>query len=34
MIRYGAPRARPNQGLGASELRGPEHKCKSIYPSI
>jgi len=30
MIRYGAQRTRPNQGLGASELRGPEPKCKSI----
>jgi len=34
MIRYGAQRARPNQGLGALELRGPEPKCKSINQSI
>ena len=34
MIRYGAQRARSNQGLGASGLRGPEPKCKSIYLSI
>ena len=27
MIRYGAQRARPNQGLGASGLKGPEPKC-------
>ena len=31
MIRYGAQRARPNQGLGASGLRDTEPKCKSIY---
>jgi len=34
MIRYGAQRVRPNQGLGASGLRDPEPKCKSIYLSI
>jgi len=33
MIRYGAQRACPNQGLGASGLRGPEPKCKSINQS-
>jgi len=26
MIRYGAQRARPNQGLGSSELQVPEPK--------
>jgi len=30
IIRYGAQRVDSNQGLGASGLRGPEPKCKSI----
>jgi len=34
MIWYGAQRARLNQGLGASGLRGPEPKSKYIYLSI
>jgi len=29
MIRYGEQRARLNQGLGASGLRGPEPKSRS-----
>ena len=32
-IRYGAQRARSIQGLGASALRGPEPRCKSIDQS-
>jgi len=31
MIWYGVQRARPNQGLGASGLKGPEPKWKYIY---
>jgi len=34
MIRYGAQSARPIQGLGASGLRGPEPKCRSLYISM
>ena len=34
MIRYGAQRTRPNQGLGASGLRGLELKSKSNYKAV
>ena len=33
MIRYGVQRAHLNYGLGASGLRGPKPKCKSINQS-
>jgi len=33
-IRHGAQRARSIQGLGASGLRGPKPRCKSISHSM